>query len=545
MKMFLCNKMLCLVMAVAVAGGSFAGQSFHDLGDDHLFSNPDNWAQGKVPDDSTTNPGDLDPAFYTDATMWDNGAICVINDVHECYGLSIGAFNGSLEVVVQSVEGGDLTIGNWGLNISRNSHHSKLFMTGGKITTPYINIPNMDDPQKGTLIMQDGVIDSGWMNVSPGVDAVGEVKLYGGVINLTGFLEIDTPSGLIEVGGGSIVIDGDVTDLLGDYIDGFGGTEDPRIVPLPGYSVELDYDVTNQGRTTLKAVSDLAPQPANQAEIPYAEISSLDFTMPDPLVAGGSVSCDVYFGDAVWQSLNNTGAEDAYLAAGGVDGDWIPEPNNLPLIEADVIDGSVDVAATEAKEYHWQVKVYDDTVDGVVGGPKELAATYTFKFDAVANQAPVVEAGDDIYTWLDGGTASVTLQGVMVEDDEVPEPAVATWSVIEAVGLVPEGGGEAPDIDPSTYSFTPTDGTGLNAQLNVSVSGYYELQLDAADSEPLSAYPDTMTVYVRDDSCEVSKIHPDYEPMMGDANEDCYVDMEDFAAVAADWLGSVDAFFLN
>lgn len=110
--------------------------------------------------------------------------------------------------------GGSLTVGNWGLNVGRGGNgnaghvgsHGTLSVSGGVITTPWINLPQnwgTDPVIQGTMVMDDGVINSGWMKLGGDLGVgVGTLTMNGGVINLTDWLDIlGTDSSIAFTGG--------------------------------------------------------------------------------------------------------------------------------------------------------------------------------------------------------------------------------------------------------------------------------------------------------------------------------------------------------
>jgi hypothetical protein len=72
----------------------------------------------------------------------------------------------------------------------------------------------------------------------------------------------------------------------------------------------------------------------------------------------------------------------------------------------------------------------------------------------------------------------------------------------------------------------------------VSAVGEYTFTLTATDGAVLSPSSDTVKVYVYDDACAAALADPtDYTALFdGDITGDCLVDLNDFAAMATDWL---------
>ena len=109
--------------------------------------------------------------------------------------------------------------------------------------------------------------------ISPALGAVGIIKLYGGVINANEWVESDTADASIEVGGGVLVVNGNKTGTSGNQ--GLQGHINAGLITVaPGYTLSLDYDVTNPGKTTLAAISDLNPYPAVKGGVKLRRVAA-------------------------------------------------------------------------------------------------------------------------------------------------------------------------------------------------------------------------------------------------------------------------------
>jgi hypothetical protein len=148
--------------------------------------------------------------------------------------------------------------------------------------------------------MTGGEITCGELIIPTGSGTAGQLYLNGGTVNVgsTG-LEMNE-NGLIDVAGGTLVFEGDLTEQINGLIEAeqitfFGG----------GGLPSLDYDVRNPGMTTLTArVTGKAynPSPADGAfhEDTWANMSWSP--------AESAVSHDVYFGES-YDSVNDGTAE--------------------------------------------------------------------------------------------------------------------------------------------------------------------------------------------------------------------------------------------
>jgi len=76
--------------------------------------------------------------------------------------------------------------------------------------------------------------------------------------------------------------------------------------------------------------------------------------------------------------------------------------------------------------------------------------------------------------------------------------------------------------------------TAEDTSITLTAPGEYVLQLEAFDGEYTGS--DTVTINVYNDSCQAAQSLPDYEPLIGDLNEDCRVDDRDLALLKENWL---------
>ncbi|HPY76835.1 MAG TPA: hypothetical protein PLQ45_03230 [Anaerohalosphaeraceae bacterium] len=116
------------------------------------------------------------------------------------------------------------------------------------------------------------------------------------------------------------------------------------------------------------------PVPAINTKVMAGQYTTLSWVNPEPNMAGGVVTCDVYFGDKEPNSLL---------------------PNyGLSLLEADVAGNLVAMPALDAyKTYYWCVDTYDTSRS------PEYVQGKVWNFNT-HNSAPVVDAGADQYVWV-------------------------------------------------------------------------------------------------------------------------------------------------
>ena len=295
----------------------------------------------------------------------------------------------------------------------------------------------------------------------------------------------DTFNGESGAEGTTVTILGSVMQLTYQY-DADGDDQDNDIALIFLYSVtDLPYD----------------PDPADESAV-QDTLALLDWTNPEPNELGGLIYCDVYLGT---------------------------EPNRLGNMDKAVITvadvSQIDINTTnfpnygnlvDQAEYWWVVDAHDG---GIL-----LEGTF-WKFTVDNNEAPVVVIDSVLPVWLGkSGTAgqeTVQLSATVTDSDSTPD---ILWTQVD-------------NGAPTVTIVTETD---EDPTITFSQRGDYEFELTADDgiADPVT---DTVRVVVGDDACDASHINlaNEYDP--GDVNQDCIIDLLDFAElIAANWLDCTD-----
>jgi hypothetical protein len=276
----MCRKLTYLVFIVLLLGSVSNAADIHwtNAGGDKLWDNPANWEGNKVPGPGDNVFVDVPPAKAPNGPIIREGMFAKINGL-------------SCEVAgepTMTMTGGTLEIGDyiwWG---DGSGSYGTFNMSGGTITV------NSEfelgwGGGAGTWIMTGGEVTCGEFIVPTDTGEAGYLYLNGGTINVgSAGLEMNV-NGLIDVGGGTLVFEGDLTEQINSLIDAgqitfFGG----------GGLGSLDYDVRNPGKTTLTArITGKAynPSPADGTfhEDTWASVGWSP--------AESAVSHDVYFGE--------------------------------------------------------------------------------------------------------------------------------------------------------------------------------------------------------------------------------------------------------
>jgi hypothetical protein len=253
----------------------------------------------------------------------------------------------------------------------------------------------------------------------------------------------------------------------------------------------------------------VAPEGADNP-VPYldaavsTDLAELKWKNPEPNEPYGQIFCDVYLGtepNRPQMDKVSVGPDVSRVAI---------NTTNFPTF------GTLVNKTT----YYWIVDCLDtsrgpDVIEGLL-----------WSFYTDDNEPPVVDAGPDQAVWLgmDGidGQVTVALEGYTADDGR-PGPYVVLWTQDQTeappVGIVNA------DQDVATVTLTER--------------GVYAFTLTADDGEKQAF--DTVQVVVGDTPCDASHMSSGQPYLPGDINQDCIVNLEDFALLFAQgWLSCTD-----
>ena len=375
---------------------------------------------------------------------WATGALPTLNDGY----LRLFTLPGPIIMAGESYVVNGIHLGNTG------GVEGALTLQGG--TLEVLGALNCGFKGPGTVNMIDGtLLIPNTLKIARDPGAVGHINLKGGTITANNFLmrEKEDAVGTMDVGGGMLTINGDQISLVQEYID------NGWITSYDGNgTLNLEYNVANPGQTTLTAVHKLDPDPANRTIVRPGSVE-LSWTPPDPCAPGQPVFVDVYFTDDL-QAL-----------------EWFTDPAAIQVVNKQDVT-SVVVQTQLKTKYYWAIDTYIGSDNDPVFGP-----IFSFVAD---NAAPFVNAGPDISTFLQDGTRTGPVSGIVTDDGEI-QPYTVTWSVVQ----------QPSDADPALPSAVIADPSALQTTVTVSAEGVYVLQLEANDGEYTSS--DTMTIDVHPD----------------------------------------------
>jgi hypothetical protein len=226
------------------------------------------------------------------------------------------------------------------------------------------------------------------------------------------------------------------------------------------------------------------------------DLAALTWTNPDPNDGTSSITCTVYLG-----TEPNRLAMDRVTLAPDV-ATVAVNPGNFPGF----------VPLTDKTVYYWTVDC-DDPGAGVIDG-------LMWSFETDNNQAPTVDAGADQVTY--GLPKVIALNGTTSDDGQPGPTYTLLWTQVD---------NDAPPVSISPDAVEDTTVT-------ITEAGVYAFTLTADDGDKTAS--DTVQIVVGTDACQASHLTgAPYAP--GDVNQDCLVNLHDFAAlIAADWLNCTD-----
>jgi hypothetical protein len=286
----MCKKIFCLVSFILLVSSVGYATDVHwtGAGGDRLWTNPANWEFNKIPSISDN--------VFLNAPAAKNGPI-----YQEGMNLKINGL--STEVAGEStmtMTGGTLEITDyiwWG---DDNNNHAIFTMSGGTIT-----VNNEFElgwgGGTGTWIMTGGSVTCGEFVVPTDTGAAAELFLHGGTINVgSDGLSVE-PVGMIDIGDGVLILEGDLTEQINGLI------EAGQIIAYGGGGMLIvDYGNINPDKTTLAARWTGKAYNPSPADGSYHEDTWVTLGwLPDDSAA----SHDVYLGedfDSVDEGTNDT-----------------------------------------------------------------------------------------------------------------------------------------------------------------------------------------------------------------------------------------------
>jgi len=272
------RKLICLMCFVSMAlAGHVQAVDFVDTGDT-LWSTAGNWSTGKVPI----------------AADW--AKISNASSLHQTAMINSGVNAVSLKTHVGYTGGGTLTINGGTLGtvgddllLGKNGGSGTLNLISGTLTVGKDLEVGGGDP--GTINMTGGAINVARDFMIPlSAGSAAEVHLEGGMITVNGALTMGA-TGSMDISGGTLIVDGNVTNTINGYITS------GWITAYDGAGT-LTVDTTaNPGQTTVTAFLPSVPPTETTGPAPLSGSTGVSISSTLSWTSGFNVSShDVYFG---------------------------------------------------------------------------------------------------------------------------------------------------------------------------------------------------------------------------------------------------------
>jgi T5SS/PEP-CTERM-associated repeat protein len=468
---------VCLSVCLCLAG-VLRGDTRWTGAKSNLWSDPANWTNGV--------PNADGKAQFASATAPE----CILDVTGaQAKQLAVGDNSGGRLKLVA----GSLTVVDWSIigyaQANAGDQAGHLEVDGGVLNCQarlYIGF----DGEGDLTVDNDGVVNVYNQASGIGQNKTGNGSLYlkGGTMNFWAggaSLSLYTGKAHIDFSGGTLTL----TDTPQNRDTINRGIADHIITAYDGVGNVIVDTTSTAGRIVVKGLHPLQPAPVDGSNVSAGAVK-LSWTLPDPCQPGKPVLADVYFG---------TSAD--FPVGGSVLTPQIIKQKNV---------SSVVVQTKPKTRYYWAVDTY-------FGNAKDPRFGPVFSFVA-DNLVPVVNAGNDVVTWLKNGVAAVALDAT-VTDDGFLQPYTVKWSVVS---------------EPSPGMTVLTNPTTEDTMVTLKATGQYVLKLEAYDGEYTGS--DTITINVYANSCEAAKSLPGYQPLPGDLNGDCVVNDADLAILQAHWL---------
>lgn len=318
----MCRKLIFLVsfvLTLSLVGDALAEDfSWDNSSGDSLWGNPENWDLNKLPDAGETAGDAVYINWLTDPTE------VIIDADTEARSWSVTISNdavGGQGYVHLHMTGGTLLAGNL-LRVGRKQF-GMFTLDDGTVTCSAFQL-GRKDPSKGVVYINGGTITvSTNTRIPRGGSQGSELHLNGGVL-YTGGLVMNDPddplsgtNGSMDIAGGVLVLtsEEDKTEQIKEYVQNgwitayglkSGELTTDGLLAL----VQMDYNVTNPGMTTIWAIAvnpvqARAPIPKDGEILGIADATSLGWT------AGQTAALhDLYFGDN-FEDVNAADTTDA------------------------------------------------------------------------------------------------------------------------------------------------------------------------------------------------------------------------------------------
>ncbi|MBW7992675.1 MAG: LamG domain-containing protein [Planctomycetes bacterium] len=312
----MCRKLIYFVSVILLLGSvvQAADIQWTNLGEDHLWSNPENWDPNRVPT--------LDDEVLIDVPNASAPNGPVIQDGIDAK--AKGIFTEAPGEPTLTITGGTLEVAEW-IWLGDGADSFGIWdMSGGALTVGS-EFELGWGGGAGTLTMTGGTISAAEAVIPTGSGAFGLLYLYGGTYNVTTADGLSVKdNGMVDITEGTLILEGNDIAKVNGLIDAgliiaYGG----------GGKVISDFDGRNPGKTTLTAVNKVV-------------VLSEDF---EGLPLGPNVD-EALAGELVWTDTPPAG--------------WEVDDSNVPGIGDPNTDGVTEWAGWAFADKAWWTETAGD-----------------------------------------------------------------------------------------------------------------------------------------------------------------------------------------
>ncbi len=285
----MCKKLyllLTIVLLMSQIGGADEYTRWWNDGANQLWSTTANWQYDTLPDDTNTVSIEEPNALNGNGPIIQSGIAADCNILYVAYWdgpITLTMTGGTLDTALYTIIGFTDRV--------ESDADGIIDMSGGTIDThDWLVIGHYGGV--GTVNQTGGTIKSHHVYIgeqgSAGDGTFGYINLDGGTIDCNNFT-IEGGRGLVDINNGTLIINGNVTSTINSYISSgyITGYDDTG-------AVDVDYNVTNAGKTTVTAAS--LPGKAS-SPIPTDSATNVGVTTDISWTAGtGATNYNVYFG---------------------------------------------------------------------------------------------------------------------------------------------------------------------------------------------------------------------------------------------------------
>ncbi len=261
----------------------------------------------------------------------------------------------------------------------------------------------------------------------------------------------------------------------------------------------------------------------------YGKVIAEFVSNPKPSVGELGVAVDT---DLKWDNPTDYAASNYALEFRTNDANWIDTGNTTTIATVTDLDLDGDPDTTEAAapitllhsvKYYWRVT----STDPNSGSPVDYVGS-DWSFTTIGS-SPVISSFDNVFTAM--SLLPADLAAVVTDADNNVDSV--SWEVLTDDWSYPAGA-IASVTDTTGDLYAPT------ATFTADANGFYKVRLTVTDDDS-NATEQVVEVRVTQTTCDLAQLFPGFAFDYYDVDEDCDVDLSDFAAFAAKWLDDTNA----